>query len=161
MTKALHTNVIDSPIGPLRLTAADEALQRIDHITEQPDFEAIAHPVLHRAAEQLREYFAGARRTFDLPLDPKGTEFQRRVWDALHGIPCGQTLSYGQLAERLGDPKAVRAVGRANGKNPLSIVVPCHRVIGGDSSLTGYAGGLERKRQLLELEGGIPAALFA
>lgn len=113
-------------------------------------------------AQQLADYFAGKRRAFDLLLAPHGTAFQRRVWEALVEIPHGQTVSYGALAERLGSPGAVRAVGRANGQNPIAIVVPCHRVIGADGSLTGYGGGIWRKRALLELEGAtVPAQQMA
>jgi len=106
------------------------------------------------AATQLGEYFAGERQAFDLPLRPEGSEFQQRVWSALCDIPYGRTISYGELALRIGDPGGARAVGAANGQNPISIVVPCHRVIGADGSLTGYGGGLERKRHLLDLEAG-------
>lgn len=108
--------------------------------------------ILERAAEQLGEYFAGQRTTFDLPLEPDGTAFERSVWEELTRIPYGQTISYGQLAHRLGNPKAVRAVGRANGQNPISIIIPCHRVIGASGQLVGYGGGLDRKRFLLDLE---------
>jgi methylated-DNA-[protein]-cysteine S-methyltransferase len=109
---------------------------------------------LREARRQLEEYFAGERREFSLTLEPAGTDFQRRVWQALRGIPYGATMSYGELARRIGNPRAVRAVGLANGANPISIIVPCHRVIGADGSLTGYGGGLERKRFLLALERG-------
>jgi len=105
------------------------------------------------ALNQLREYFAGERRSFDIPVHMEGTEFQKRVWVALLAIPFGQTISYSELARRVGSPKAVRAVGRANGANPIAVIVPCHRVIGSNGSLTGYAGGMERKRELLMLEG--------
>ncbi|WP_444915892.1 methylated-DNA--[protein]-cysteine S-methyltransferase [Microbulbifer sp. TRSA007] len=105
------------------------------------------------AAQQLREYIAGQRKSFDLPLAPKGTEFQRRVWDALLQIPFGETRSYSQQAQWLGQPRAIRAVARANGANPIAIVIPCHRVIGANGSLTGYAGGLSLKARLLTLEG--------
>jgi methylated-DNA-[protein]-cysteine S-methyltransferase len=108
--------------------------------------------VLDAAVRQLREYFAGERRDFDLPLEPAGTPFQLTVWDALRGIPYAETINYGQLAVRVGNPTASRAVGLANGRNPISIVVPCHRVIGANGSLTGYGGGLDRKRTLLDLE---------
>ena len=107
------------------------------------------------AAEQFAAYFAGDLRRFDLALDPHGTDFQRRVWDELIAIPYGETRTYGQLAAGLGSPGASRAVGLANGSNPLAIVVPCHRVIGSDGKLTGYAGGMDRKRLLLDLEAGI------
>ena len=111
------------------------------------------------AAEQLDAYFAGRRHRFDLPMAPPGTDFQQRVWSQLREIPYGETRSYGQLAESLGQPGAARAVGLANGANPLSIVVPCHRVIGADGSLTGFGGGIDRKRFLLDLEQGTPALL--
>ena len=108
---------------------------------------------LLECARQLCDYLDGRRRGFDLPLAPEGTPFQRRVWDELRRIPFGETISYSELARRLGDPKLVRAVGVANGRNPISIVIPCHRVIGADGSLVGYGGGLERKRWLLQHEG--------
>lgn len=147
--------VIDSPIGPLRLVAAAGALTAIefspfhDHLDEVTDDE----PVLLQAAAQLAQYFAGERTEFELPLAPKGTAFQQRVWAELRKIGYGETASYGDIAHRLGLTNAAsRAVGTANGRNPIPIVVPCHRVIGADGSLTGYAGGIERKRVLLELE---------
>ena len=108
--------------------------------------------LISRAIEMLREYFAGTRREFDLPLDPSGTDFQKKAWTALLDIPYGQTRTYKQQAEAIGNPKACRAVGSANGKNPISIFIPCHRVIGSDKTLTGYGGGLEIKKALLELE---------
>jgi len=111
-----------------------------------------ANALTDKAAEQLEEYFAGKRRKFDLPLDPQGTQFQRLVWNALLKIPYGETRSYKQIAQMVGNPKACRAVGMANNKNPIWIVIPCHRVIGADGSLTGYGGGLEMKQRLLELE---------
>ena len=110
------------------------------------------HPVLLHAQQQLEEYFAGKRRKFTVKLDPAGTEFQNKVWNALRTIPFGETRSYGEIANQIGSRKAVRAVGAANGRNPLSIIVPCHRVIGADGTLTGFAGGLEVKAQLLALE---------
>jgi methylated-DNA-[protein]-cysteine S-methyltransferase len=111
------------------------------------------NPVLRRAASQLQEYLSGARRHFDLELDLRGTPFQRRVWTQLQEIPYGSTRSYGQVAARIGRPRSSRAVGAANGCNPVPVVVPCHRVIGGNGTMVGYAGGLELKRRLLELEG--------
>ncbi len=123
----------------------------------EPQGDALAGeqiPVLKAAARQLEEYFAGDRRDFDLPVALHGTAFQRKVWEQLQGIPCGETLSYGQLAKRIRQPSASRAVGLANGRNPVSIVIPCHRVIGADGSLTGYGGGIERKQWLLEHERG-------
>ncbi len=122
--------------------------------------EAAEHPVLRAAADQLEAYFAGRRRSFELPLDlGHGTAFQQAVWQALLAISCGQATSYGVLARRIGRPRAVRALGAAVGSNPVSIIVPCHRVLGADGSLTGYAGGLARKTALLQLEGVLPAAL--
>jgi methylated-DNA-[protein]-cysteine S-methyltransferase len=124
-----------------------EAVPALDWI-EDP-----RHPVIERARRELAEYFAGARTRFDLPLAPSGTPFQRGVWRALEMIPSGTTTTYGELARALGAPESVRAVGAAVGRNPISIIVPCHRVVGSSGSLTGYAGGLERKRALLTLEG--------
>lgn len=144
---------IETPIGPLRLYAEEGALVAV-HLPEGrcPPISAAEHPedpVLVMAARQLEEYFAGRRSTFDLPLRPGGTPFQQAVWDALRAIPWGETRSYAEIARAVGRPAAVRAVGAANGRNPLAIVVPCHRVIGSGGALTGYAGGLEAKRWLL------------
>ncbi len=148
----LHQLTFDSPIGALRLQATDTALVAVylpGQEPREPAEERSGHPVLERARAQLLEYFAGERRSFDLPLDPRGTAFQRRVWGALRAIPFGETRTYAALAAALGRPSASRAVGGANGRNPLSIVVPCHRVIGTNGALTGYAGGLARKEWLL------------
>jgi O-6-methylguanine DNA methyltransferase len=144
---------VDSPVGPLLLTSDGKALTRVLFAAE-PDrsWSTETCPVLERAAAQLDEYFRGERTDFDLPLEPAGTPFQRTVWQALREIPYAETINYGQLAARVGNPRASRAVGLANGRNPISIVVPCHRVIGADGSLTGYGGGLGRKRTLLDLE---------
>jgi len=117
-----------------------------------PGHESASNPLLGRAIDQLRRYFAGELREFDMPLDMQGTAFQKRVWDALLKIPYGETRSYGHVANTIGAPKAVRAVGAANGRNPVPIIVPCHRVIGAGGSLTGYGGGLPLKRFLLDLE---------
>jgi methylated-DNA-[protein]-cysteine S-methyltransferase len=153
--------VVDSPVGPLTLVAAGGALAGLymDAQRHRPPPEAFGEPAgdpggepFAEAAGQLREYFAGERTEFDLPLALDGTAFQRRVWAALRSIPYGQTVSYGRLAGRLGQPSASRAVGLANGKNPVSIIVPCHRVVGADGGLTGYGGGIERKRYLLAHE---------
>ncbi len=114
---------------------------------------------LPEVRRQLAEYLAGRLRVFDLPLEPRGTEFQRLCWDALLAIPYGETRSYGQQARLIGRPTAIRAVGRANHDNPIGVIIPCHRVLGADGSLTGYAGGLDMKRTLLELEGAIPMTL--
>ena len=152
---------IDSPVGPLMLAAGDDGLRHIEfrenrHPANRSDWHGGDSPVLQAAEAQLREYFAGERRAFDLPLAPRGTPFQLQVWQALAGIPYGSTVSYAQLAQAVGNPEAMRAVGAANGRNPLPIVLPCHRVIGADGSLTGFGGGLPIKRFLLELEGALP-----
>ena len=145
-----------SPVGRLRLVADDEGLRRIDFLNKSvgPADEAWREDTkrLRAPLEQLAAYFAGELREFDLALAPEGTEFRRGVWQALLGIAYGETISYGELARRIGNPKASRAVGLANGCNPLPIVIPCHRVIGADGSLTGYGGGLPIKRKLLALE---------
>lgn len=145
--------VDDSPLGPIRLRANEHGLTEIAFVTAD-DEPPRPNPHTRRSQQQLAEYFAGQRQSFDLPLAPQGTPFQQRVWQALLSIPFGRTASYAEIATSLDDPKAVRAVGAANGRNPLAIVVPCHRVIGSDGSLTGYAGGLDRKRWLLAFEAG-------
>ena len=148
-----------SPIGRLRLHGTDAALTGVFMESERHgsvetgDAVRDAKP-LREAQRQLEEYFAGERTEFSLPLESHGTDFQRSVWRALCAIPFGTTISYGELARRINNPRAVRAVGLANGRNPISIIVPCHRVIGADGTLTGYGGGLERKRFLLALECG-------
>ena len=139
---------VSSPIGRLTLVASEQGLCAVDWGSTGTTAES-ASPVLQAAAAQLDEYFAGTRRIFDLPLDLHGTPFQVRAWNALTEIPYGTTVSYGEQARRLGVPRAVRAIGAANGRNPLPIVLPCHRVIGADGSLTGYGGGLDVKRTLL------------
>jgi methylated-DNA-[protein]-cysteine S-methyltransferase len=148
---------IDTPIGPLTLIADDDGLRGVRFATERARLPAdepadADHPVLVETARQLGEYFAGERQEFDLPLRPAGTPFQLAAWRALTTIPYGRTVSYGEQARRLGDAGRARAVGAANGSNPLPIVVPCHRVIGADGSLTGFGGGMERKQLLLGLE---------
>lgn len=154
----MPTATVSSPIGPLTLIATDHALTeiRFGADAEAPD-DARDHPIVAAAAAQLAAYFAGDRRTFDLPLAPTGTVFQRAVWRALGDVAYGQTTGYGALARALGRPTAARAVGAANGANPLPIVVPCHRVIGADGTLTGYAGGLTIKRWLLAHEAATAA----
>jgi methylated-DNA-[protein]-cysteine S-methyltransferase len=149
-----------SPVGELTLVASERALVAILWENDDPrrvrlddGVENPAHPVLTAAVRQLGEYFAGARRVFDLPLDFRGTDFQRQVWAQLLAIPFGETRSYGEIALALGRPGASRAVGAANGRNPISIVAPCHRVIGANGALTGFAGGLAAKQRLLVLEG--------
>lgn len=158
----VHTTTLDAPIGALFLAASDAGLHLVEFA--QPRHPAVrgadwrdgGHPVLTRAVDQLREYFAGTRRCFDLPLAPSGTPFQREVWTALSTIRFGQTWSYVELARAVGRPGAARAVGAANGRNPLPIVVPCHRVIGASGALTGFGGGLPTKEFLLQLEGALP-----
>jgi methylated-DNA-[protein]-cysteine S-methyltransferase len=153
----MHIRTLDSPLGELTLVSDGEALTGLymtehRHRPQLPPATGDDDGVLAQARDQLVEYFAGERREFDLPLRPAGTPFQQSVWAALREIPYGETAGYGELAARLGRPGAARAVGLANGRNPISIVVPCHRVIGAAGALTGYGGGLERKRYLLELE---------
>jgi len=148
--------VMDSPVGPLQLIASEGALTEIRFLDEADPAarESAGDPgILAEAHRQLAAYFRGELQRFDLPLAPAGTAFQKSVWGALAEIPWGETRSYGELARAIGRPTAARAVGAANGANPLPIVLPCHRVIGARGTLTGYAGGLERKRRLLALEG--------
>ena len=157
----VHTITMESPVGELRLVAGERGLRailwgvediaRIASIDGEDLIEG-STPILDMAVVQLEEYFAGTRREFDLPLDPVGTPFQQSAWTVLRTIPYGRTISYGQQAKQLGDPNKARAVGAANGKNPLSIVVPCHRVIGSGGQLTGFAAGLEVKSWLLDHE---------
>ena len=150
---------VPSPVGTLKLVASQAGLVAVLWDGDTPERVPLAgltvdedHPTLVGAQEQLEEYFAGARKTFELPLDPRGTPFQRQVWESLLTIPYGETRSYGDLANGLGMRNGSRAVGAANGRNPLSIVVPCHRVVGSTGRLTGFAGGLPAKAHLLELE---------
>lgn len=155
--------VMDSPLGPLLLTAQDAGLTGVAFADgagparsapEEAAPQAAAH--VRAARLQLEQYFTGSLRAFSLTLAPRGTAFQREVWAALCRVPFGRTVSYGDIARVIGRPRASRAVGAANGSNPLAIVVPCHRVVGADGTLTGYGGGLERKRLLLALEGVAP-----
>ncbi len=154
--------IIYSPIGELLLAGDSTSLQHIQFkerdFTPPPAWQAVA-ALPYPVADQLDSYFAGHLRSFDLPLNPQGTAFQRKVWAALAEIPYGETISYLELAHRIGNPSSVRAVGLANGKNPLPIVVPCHRVVGSNGKLVGYAGGLPIKRALLALEGAISPQL--
>ncbi len=155
----LSYKLIPSPIGGLKLVASDEGFAailwendnprrvRLGNLVENPE-----HPILLRVEKELNEYFGGKRKAFTAPLDVRGTHFQKQVWEALLGIPYGETRSYGQLAIQLRNPNATRAVGAANGRNPVAIIVPCHRVIGSDGKLTGFAGGLDAKAHLLKLE---------
>ncbi|MCB2253039.1 methylated-DNA--[protein]-cysteine S-methyltransferase [Pseudomonas chlororaphis] len=152
--------LMNSPVGQLTLVARGAKLaailwesERENRVRLGPLQAAEDHPVLLETERQLNEYFAGSRERFDLALDFVGTEFQRKVWQALLTIPFGETRSYSQIAVQVGSPRAVRAVGAANGRNPISIIAPCHRVIGASGSLTGFAGGLQAKQYLLALEG--------
>jgi len=160
MPEQLYFTEMDSPTGLLTLVANDDALLAVcwdlgeglpRHLRGADRLDS--HPVLVNAASQLREYFDGNRQQFDLPLDPHGTDFQKKVWLCLRQIPFGQTRSYGDIARQIGMPSASRAVGAANGRNPIPIIVPCHRVIGANGTLTGFGGGLENKALLLSLEG--------
>lgn len=156
----LYSKELKTPVGKLKIVASDEGLVailweeeksgrvKLSELTDCPK-----HPLIVSTETQLNEYFAKKRTSFDLPLSPLGTSFQKKVWSQLRKIPFGETISYGELARRMGNPKSSRAVGAANGKNPLSIVVPCHRVIGADGKLTGFAGGMEAKEILLCHEG--------
>ncbi len=161
---SVTTCILDTPVGPLFIAADARGLRAIEFpdnrhpVRRGADWREGDSPLLRRARRQLDEYFAGRRRGFDLPLSPQGTPFQQSVWTALASIPYGQTLSYAGLAARVGRPAAMRAVGAANGRNPLPIVLPCHRVIGADGSLTGFGGGLPTKQFLLKLEGALPDA---
>src|ERR1700758_1372177 len=154
-----YFKIIDSPVGKLKLFASNEALVGILWEREKPNrthiessVEKIDHPILVETERQLNEYFNGERKEFDIKLNFIGTDFQKQVWEALLTIPYGETRSYGQIAAQLNNPKSVRAVGAANGKNPISIIAPCHRVIGASGDLTGFAGGLKAKACLLGLE---------
>jgi methylated-DNA-[protein]-cysteine S-methyltransferase len=164
--KTYVSKTVRSPVGVLTLIASGDGLAAILWENDRPGrvrldvvAEDAKHPVLVETERQLAEYFAGRRKAFDLTLDFAGTEFQKKVWRALLTIPFGETRTYAQIAKQVGDPKAVRAVGAANGRNPISIVAPCHRVIGSNGKLTGFAGGLDVKAQLLRLEGA-EATLF-
>jgi len=155
---------LETPVGALLIAGDAEAVRSITFprrgraAKPEPEWQETPRGPVSDAVRQLREYFAGKRADFDLPLAPAGTAFQRAVWRQLQGIPYGETISYGELARRVGNPKASRAVGSANGANPLPIVIPCHRVIAGDGSLGGFGGGLPAKQTLLALELGASAA---
>ncbi|WP_420144943.1 methylated-DNA--[protein]-cysteine S-methyltransferase [Sphingobium sp.] len=155
-----------SPVGDLTLVASDAGLVAVLWEDDDPDRVRLTmrdkrpdHPMLVQAAEQLNAYFAGNLRRFTVPLDFRGTDFQRQVWAALLTIPFGETRSYGDIARMIGSPTASRAVGAANGRNPISIIAPCHRVVGANGALTGFAGGVEVKRWLLDFERGQPGLL--
>src|SRR5580704_1170966 len=157
MASMVYTQ-IESPVGPLLLVADEAGLRQILFVNgrhgarPEASWKQDTAP-LEKTIRQLRSYFAGEREEFDLSLAPEGTRFQQEVWKRLCDIPYGETISYGELARKIGNPNASRAVGLANGRNPIPILVPCHRVIGADGSITGYGGGLERKRWLLAHEG--------
>mgnify|MGYP001825923981 FL=1 len=159
MSSALFSTVVDSPVGALTIVASDAGVRAVLWPDDDPSrvrwpdsLDDPSHPVITAAVAQLDDYFAGTRTTFDVPLDPVGTEFQRAAWDALRTIPYGVTVSYGDQADRMGDRRKARAVGAANGRNPISIIVPCHRVVGANGSLTGFAGGVDTKAWLLAHE---------
>ena len=162
----LQYRIIDSPIGPLTLAGCGSRLMHLRMIdqTHEPDrsgWQTAGPDAFAPVVAQLEAYFAGELTTFNVDLELAGTEFQRRVWAALQTIPYGETRSYGQIADQIGSPSASRAVGMANGHNPISIIVPCHRVIGSSGKLTGYGGGIERKQALLELEMDTNSAMAA
>lgn len=157
----VHFRPVPSPLGPLTVATSDRGLLALEFpqdawLLPRDGWREVDHPLLRQAQGQLDEYFRGDRRIFDLPLAPQGTPFQRQVWFALADIPYGQTTSYARLAARIGRPTAAPAVGAANGRNPLGIFLPCHRVVGAHGALTGFSGGLAAKQFLLELEGALP-----
>lgn len=156
MIDGLYQATMSTPLGPLQIVASDQGLREVQFSSELATSSSVEvcsdHPVLHLALQQLQRYFAGELAGFELPLAPVGSVFDRRVWTELTAIPFGHTASYAQIAARVGSPRAMRAVGAANGRNPLAVIVPCHRVIGASGKLVGYAGGLERKQWLLAHE---------
>lgn len=160
---SLVHRIISSPIGKLKLVASENGLCAVlfhagkDSVWAEVSVATDRHPILDRAEKQLAEYFAGTRRDFDLPLDVRGTDFRKSAWKQLCKIPYGETISYGEQAKRMGDAKKSRAAGQANGHNPLAIVIPCHRVVGANGTLTGFGGGLNLKKYLLELEARVAA----
>lgn len=152
-----HSLQLETPVGPVTVTASDDAVTGLRFGTELPEDSLLcreedATPLLRETARQLREYFAGERRSFTLPLAPQGSEFQKKVWKALQTIPYGETRTYKQIAEQIGHNLAFRAVGMANNRNPIGILIPCHRVIGYDGKMTGYAAGIGIKERLLDGE---------
>lgn len=150
----MYYKIIDTPLGKITLTCNNKSLISLNFGEMKSDFiNEPQHPIIKITEEQLNRYFAGKLKMFQVPLNPKGTIFQKTVWNTLLEIPFGKTMSYGEVAKKLGNPKSVRAVGQANNKNPIPIIIPCHRVIGKDGSLVGYGGGLEIKKYLLALEG--------
>jgi O-6-methylguanine DNA methyltransferase len=150
----MEIDELETPVGILQITVNENYIRKIV-FTDQPNGARSSHPILLKVRGQLRAYFEGERNTFDLPLQPGGTEFQQRVWKLLSHIPYGTTITYQELPEKLGNPDSMRAAGRANGQNPLPIVIPCHRVIGAKGKLVGYSGGIHRKEWLLKHEGAL------
>lgn len=148
----MESCIINSPLGYTKIVGDKDGIQSVSVLNSEEEVSKTIPKSLVNCVEQLNEYFEGKRKNFKLKLNPKGTDFQQKVWVELNSIPFGKTLSYMDLSKKLGDAKAIRAVANANGRNPLWILVPCHRVIGSDGSLTGYAGGLHRKKWLLEHE---------
>lgn len=151
MDPKIASTYLQTAIGPLKIVGSDAGIQEVVFAENLPETTEIPE-CLQAATHQLKAYFEGSRNHFELPLNPQGTAFQKKVWRVLENIPFGQTVSYQDIANTLGDPKVIRAAASANGKNPIAIIIPCHRVIGSDGSLTGYAGGLHRKQWLLEHE---------
>lgn len=152
-----YTTYLQSPLGTLHITAEEHGLTAVNYsndISPESPYQT-QHPILIKTIKQLNEYFDHKREGFDIPLVLKGTDFQQKVWQQLQQIPYGQTITYSELAKRLGDPQKARAVAGANGLNPIPIIIPCHRVIGADNKLTGYSGGIARKEFLLKLEGAL------
>ena len=152
-----------SPAGMLRILANDNGITSVHFVKDElpgTDVMLMSNPIIDTCVAQLDAYFSRQCKTFSIPLDPQGTYFQKKVWSELQKIPYGRTVSYLQIAKALGDPNKIRAVGGANGKNPIAIIIPCHRVIGSDGSLTGYAGGMDKKRWLLKFEGALNMGLF-
>lgn len=152
MMETTYVGYMDSPMGPIRMEAGETAIRRVDLVEKKG--EPRENEVIRKCREELEEYFHGKRKTFDLPLAPRGTAWQEKVWKVLETIPYGTTTSYGIVAEKAGNPKASRAAGGAIHNNPILILIPCHRVIGKDGSLTGFGAGLDNKKYLLELESG-------
>lgn len=157
-----HTAYYHSPIGLIAVTGTETHITRIDFCKEDEKIvpETPPTPLLQQCITELEEYFANRRTVFTVALQPAGTDFQKKVWDELIKIPYGKVVSYNEMAKRLGDEKVIRAAASANGKNPIGIIIPCHRVIGSNGDLVGYAGGLDKKRLLLEHEGAIAKSLF-
>jgi len=150
----VFTHIYQSPIGAIKITSQQHCIQEII-FTDRPELVTLSDTmpeVIHQCMEELIEYFSGSRRSFTVAIDQAGTEFQQKVWKELHELPFGKTLSYGDLAKKMGDPNLVRAVANANGKNKIAIIIPCHRIIGSDKSLVGYAWGKSRKKWLLQHE---------